>query len=69
MTEFEYQLDIASFFKLLPIKISAIAEKTGINPSLMRQYATGKANASEDRARQIEKAIHELGEDLLSVSL
>ncbi len=69
LTEFEYQLDITSFFKLLPIKISAIAEKTGINPSLMRQYATGKANVSEKRAREIEKAIHELGEDLLSVSL
>jgi hypothetical protein len=35
----------------------------------MRQYATGKANASEQRAKQIEKAIHELGKDLLSVSL
>ena len=69
LTEFEYQLDIASFFKLLPIKISAIAEKTAINPSLMRQYASGKANVSEKRAREIEKAIHELGEDLLSVSL
>jgi predicted RNase H-like HicB family nuclease len=69
MKEFEYNLDIPSFFKLLPIKISAIAEKAGINPSLMRQYATGKANASEQRAKQIEKAIHELGKDLLSVSL
>lgn len=66
---FEYNLDIQSFFKLLPVKISAIAEKAGINPSLMRQYATGKANASEQRAKQIEKAIHELGKDLLSVSL
>ena len=69
LTEFEYKLDIASFFKLLPIKISAIAEKTGINPSLMSQYASGKANASEERARKIEKAIHELGEDLLSISI
>ncbi|MBZ9632082.1 type II toxin-antitoxin system HicB family antitoxin [Salegentibacter sp. LM13S] len=69
LNEFEYKLDIASFFKLLPIKISAIAEKTGINPSLMRQYASGKANASEERARKIEKAIHELGEDLLSISI
>ena len=69
LTEFEYRLDIASFFKLLPIKISAIAEKSGINPSLMRQYASGKANASVERRRRIEKAIHELGEDLLSVSI
>lgn len=67
---FEYQLDIPSFFKLLPeLKISLIAKKAGINESLMRQYATGKANASEKRAKQIEKAIHELGQELLSVSL
>ena len=67
---FEYRLDIPSFFKLLPeLKISLLARKAGINESLMRQYATGKANASEKRAKQIEKAIHELGEELLSVSL
>lgn len=69
MGSFEFQLDIPSFFKMLPVKISAIAEKTGINPSLLRQYASGKTNASVKRAKQIEKAIHELGEDLLSVSL
>ena len=66
---FEYVLDIPSFFKLLPqLKISSIAKKAHINESLMRQYATGKANASEKRTKQIEKAFHELGEELLSVS-
>lgn len=58
------------FFKLLPeVKISSIAKKARINESLMWQYATGKANASEERAKQIEKAFHELGEELLSISL
>lgn len=67
---FEYLMDIPSFFKLLPaVKISSIAKKSKINQSLMRQYASGTANASEKRAKQIEKAIHELGEELLSVSL
>ena len=70
MKGFKYVLDIPSFFKLLPqLKISSIAKKAHINESLMRQYATGKANASEQRAKQIEKAVHELGEELLSVSL
>lgn len=67
--DFVYQMDMKSFFKLVPeVKITAIAEKARINTSLMRQYVTGKANASEDRVKQIEKAIHELGEELLSVS-
>jgi predicted RNase H-like HicB family nuclease len=70
MNGFEYSLDIPSFFKLLPeLKISAIAEKANINASLVRQYASGKANASEKQAKKLEKAIHELGEELLAVSL
>lgn len=67
---FNYKLDIKSIFKLLPeIKVSAVAKKAHINESLMRQYVSGKANASEERAKKIEKAIHQLGEELLSVSL
>jgi predicted RNase H-like HicB family nuclease len=66
---FVYRLDIQALFKLIPeIKISSLAKKAGINESLMRQYATGKANASEERAKKIEKALHELGNELLSVS-
>lgn len=67
---FVYELDLQSFFRLVPeVKITAIAKKARINPSLMRQYAIGKANASEERAKKIEKAIHELGEELLAISL
>lgn len=34
----------------------------------MRQYVSGKAAASEERVKLIEKAIHELGRELQSVS-
>jgi len=34
----------------------------------MRQYVTGKAAASEVHIKLIEKAIHELGRELKSVS-
>lgn len=67
--EFEYKMDLAGFFDLIPeVKIGSIAEKAKINSSLLRQYKTGKANASEEQAKKIEKAIHELGKELLSVS-
>ena len=66
---FTYQVDVQSFFRLIPeVKISALAKKARINESLMRQYATGKANASEERMKEIEKAVHELGKELLSIS-
>ncbi|PHR95321.1 MAG: hypothetical protein COA80_10860 [Leeuwenhoekiella sp.] len=67
--EFEYKVDLESFFDLIPeVKISIIAEKAKINSSLLRQYKTGKASASEDQVKKIERAVHELGKELLSVS-
>lgn len=67
--EFEYKMDLESFFELIPeVKIGSIAKKAKINSSLLRQYKTGKANASEDQTKKIEKAVHELGKELLSVS-
>ena len=63
-----FEMNIQSFFDLIPeIKISLIGKKSGINESLMRQYATGKAPASEARLKKIEATIHELGRELLSV--
>ncbi len=66
---FIYKLDLESIFDLLPeVKISNIAHKANINPSLLRQYKTGKATASEEQTDKVLKAIHELGHELLSVS-
>lgn len=64
----EFFMNIASFFRLVPqVKISAIAQKANINPSLMRQYATGKAAVSETRLKVIQNTLHDLGHELLSV--
>lgn len=69
MTDWDYQMDLQAFFYLIPeVKISAIGKKARINESLMRQYVTGKAAASEERVKLIEKVIHELGKELQSVS-
>ena len=66
--QIEFSMNIASFFRLVPqVKISAIAQKANINPSLMRQYATGKAAVSENRLKVIQNTLHDLGHELLSV--
>ncbi len=66
---FNYKLDLQSIFILLPeIKISSIAKKAEINASLLRQYKTGKAKASEEQTQKVLKAIHQLGNELLSIS-
>jgi hypothetical protein len=70
MSGFQYNIDIPSFFVLLPeIIISSLAKKANMNASLLRQYKIGSVSASEEQARKIEKAIHELGSELLSVKL
>ena len=66
---FTYLLNLRNIFNLLPeVKVSNIAKKANINPSLLRQYKTGKAEASEEQANKVLKAMHQLGEELLSVS-
>ena len=66
--EFEYKMDIQSFISIFGIvKQSTIAHLAGINSSLLRQYARGLKKPSERQARKIEKAIHQLGRELLQV--
>jgi predicted RNase H-like HicB family nuclease len=66
--EFVYKFDIPSFFENFDyLKISKVALKAGINESLLRQYKTKKAFASEEQTKKVEKAIHELGKELMTV--
>lgn len=68
--EFTYKMNLSSFFELVPeIKISSIAKKANINESLVRKYKSGIANASEEQAKKIQDAVHELGRELLAVQL
>ncbi len=65
---FIYKLDLTAFFELVKeVKISNIAEKAGMNPSLLRRYKLGE-KASEEQLYKIQTAIHKLGEELLSVT-
>jgi hypothetical protein len=50
------------------VKVSNIAKKANMNPSLLRQYKTGKVEASEEQAKKVLNAMHQLGKELLSVS-
>ena len=50
-------------------KFSALADEAGMNPSLVRQYTSGKKYPSEKQAGLIQQAIHRLSEDLGRVQL
>jgi predicted RNase H-like HicB family nuclease len=67
--KWEYQYDFASLFNYFPLDATAFANSIGINSSLLRQYKTGHAKASDKQKKKIENGLHDLGRQLLEVKL
>ncbi|MDR1224247.1 MAG: type II toxin-antitoxin system HicB family antitoxin [Tannerella sp.] len=68
--QFVYKYDIASVFNYYSwINVSRFAREAGINPSLMRQYRTGKTYISENQVKRIESVLHRLGNELAAIKL
>ena len=68
--EFSFKYDIASIFNHFGmLDATGLAKKIGMNPSLLRQYKTGHTLASDKQKQKIERGLHELGRELLSVRL
>jgi hypothetical protein len=66
--KFGIALDLTAVFsEKTYLNLSVVAQKLGINRSLMAQYAAGNKFPSSERALAIENAIHDLGRDLLKV--
>ncbi len=67
---FDYHYDVSAFFENFDfLKQTKIAELSGINAALLRQYASGVKHPSPEQAKKIEKAIHKLAKELEAVSL
>ena len=68
--KFEFAYDLTAVFTETEfLNISAIAERAGVNPSLMRQYASGVKHPSTEKVKHIETVFHDLGKRLLSIRL
>jgi DNA-binding transcriptional regulator YdaS (Cro superfamily) len=68
--QFDIAYDLTAIFSEKKyLNLSEVAQLLGINRSLMAQYAAGNKFPSAERAREIEKAIHDLGRDLLSTRI
>jgi uncharacterized protein YacL len=68
--KFAYNYSLLAFFKDYDVlKISKIAELSGINESLVRQYATDVKSPSLKQVKKIEDTVHKLGEELMKVRL
>lgn len=63
-------MDIQDFFiKHHYISQREVAHRAGINKSLLRQYACGLKNPSKARIRLIEKAVREIGKELVTAEI
>lgn len=68
--EFSVEYDLRSFFEEFSyLKISKLSELSGINDSLMRQYATGQKFPSIKQLIKIQKAIDLISKELSMVKL
>jgi predicted RNase H-like HicB family nuclease len=68
--EFTYKYDLESVFQHFGmLNLTSLSERIGLNASLLRQYKNGIVPASEKQKQRIEKGLHDLGRDLLSVRL
>lgn len=66
--EIIYEMDIASFFDSFPyLNVSAVADRIGINKSLLAQYANGTKKPAPKQAQRILIGIQQLGNELASV--
>lgn len=68
---FKYSFDVETFLQYYDKIFSrrALSRLTGINESLLSQYAAGIKHPRPAQAKRIEKGLHELAYELLQISL
>jgi len=66
----QYQIDFKQFFQYYRVlNAKVIAEKIGMNPTLLSQYVQGKKKPSQQQTERIINAIHEIGVELSTINL
>ena len=67
--KFSYKIDFESLFDWFSgvLTKSGISKLTGMNQSLLSQYANGIKTPSTKQTKKIEQAIHSFGEELVNI--
>lgn len=64
------EIETSAFFSLFKeLNATAIAKRSRINPSLIRQYSTGKKHPSIEQIRKIEQGIKSLAKELEEIRI
>lgn len=65
--DFVYHYDMQSFFNYFSfLNVSKVAERAGINPSLMRKYSAGLVKAGQQQYDKLKHAIHQMSNELMA---
>lgn len=66
--EIKFKIDWKQFFKYYRVLNSRfLAEKIGMNPTLLSQYIQGKRKPSERQTKRILEGIHDIGRELMEL--
>lgn len=68
--EVSFKFDVGSMFSYFSyLSIEGIAAKSGINPSAMRQYASGIRTPKTERLKMIEEKMKDISKEIQCVKL
>ena len=66
----KFEIDFQQFFKFYKvINSNFLAEKIGMNPTLLSQYVQGHKKPSAKQTEKILRGIHQIGQELSSINL
>ncbi|HPR31011.1 MAG TPA: helix-turn-helix transcriptional regulator [Prolixibacteraceae bacterium] len=66
----QFEIDFQQFFKYYNVlNAKFLAEKIGMNPTLLSQYVNGRKKPSKVQAEKIIHGIHQIGNELSEISL
>lgn len=69
-SDVKFEIDFQQFFKFYKvINAKFLAEKIGMNPTLLSQYVQGYKKPSEKQTEKILSGIQQIGQELLGINL
>jgi predicted RNase H-like HicB family nuclease len=68
--DLKFEIDFQQFFQYYKVlNASFLAEKIGMNPTLLSQYVQGRKKPSESQTEKILAGIHQIGQELSEINL
>jgi predicted RNase H-like HicB family nuclease len=69
-SDLKFEIDFKQFFKYYKVlNAKFLAEKIGMNASLLSQYVSGTKKPSQKQTEKILRGIHQIGQELSGINL